>query len=131
VVIEERLDGEEFSLQSFCDGKHVKHMVVVQDHKRASEGDTGPNTGGMGSYSCENHSLPFLLPDQLREAQAINEAVAGALLKETKQKYKGVLYGGFMVTRDGIRLIEYNARFGDPEALNVLSLLRTDLVDVC
>ena len=131
VIIEEKLDGEEFSLQSFCDGTHVRHMVVVQDHKRAADGDTGPNTGGMGSYSCANHSLPFLSPHHLREAQSINEAVAGALFKQTKKRYKGILYGGFMATRSGVRLIEYNARFGDPEALNVLSVLRTDLVDIC
>ena len=131
VVIEEKLDGEEFSLQSFCDGTHVKDMVIVQDHKRVGEGDTGPNTGGMGSYSCENHSLPFLLPHHVEEASAINKAVAKALFDETGQKYKGILYGGFMVTKNGIRLLEYNARFGDPETLNVLSLLKTDFVDIC
>jgi phosphoribosylamine--glycine ligase len=131
VVIEEKLDGEEFSLQSFCDGTEVKDMIVVQDHKRACEGDSGPNTGGMGSYTCENHSLPFLLPKHLEAASAINKAVAGALLKKTGQKYKGILYGGFMAARRGIVLLEYNVRFGDPETLNVLSLLKTDFVDVC
>jgi phosphoribosylamine--glycine ligase len=131
VVIEEKLDGEEFSLQSFCSGAQVKDMVVVQDHKRAGEGDTGPNTGGMGSYSDENLSLPFLLPEHLAAASAISRAISKALFDETGQKYKGILYGGFMLTRNGIRVLEYNARFGDPEALNVLSLLKTDLVDVC
>jgi len=131
VVIEEKLDGEEFSLQSFCDGTHVADMPVVQDHKRARAGDSGPNTGGMGSYSCENHSLPFLSRDDLRQASAINKLVAKALRKKTGEPYKGILYGGFMVTRTGVRLIEYNARFGDPEALNVLSLLKTDFADVC
>src|SRR5205814_9687027 len=91
VVIEERLDGEEFSLQSFCSGTQVKDMVVVQDHKRAGEGDTGPNTGGMGSYSCADHSLPFLRDSHVRDASAINAAVAGALLKETGHKFKGIL----------------------------------------
>lgn len=132
VVIEEKLDGEEFSLQSFCDGTHVKDMPVVQDHKRAYAGDTGPNTGGMGSYSCEDHSLPFLSPDELQQASNINKLVAEALRKDfPDDPYKGILYGGFIATRKGIRLIEYNARFGDPEALNVLSLLKTDFVDVC
>src|SRR5439155_12027564 len=131
VLIEEKLEAEEFSLQSFCDGTHLKHMPPIQDHKRAHAGDTGPNTGGMGSYSCEDHGLPFLQPQDLDQAKVINEAVANALFRETKWKYKGILYGGFMVTRGGIRLLEYNARFGDPEALNVLSLLETDLVDVC
>lgn len=132
VVIEEKLDGEEFSLQSFCDGEHVKHMPVVQDHKRAQAGDTGPNTGGMGSYSCEDHSLPFLSSDDIHQAHDVNERVAQALREDyPNEPYKGILYGGFMATRDGVRLIEYNARFGDPEALNVLSLLKTDFVDVC
>jgi phosphoribosylamine--glycine ligase len=131
VVIEERLDGEEFSLQSFCDGVHVADMVLVQDHKRAFDGDRGPNTGGMGSYSCADHGLPFLSEKDRRAARAINAAVARAIAKETGEPYKGILYGGFMVTRDGVRLIEYNARFGDPEALNVLSLLTTDLADIC
>jgi phosphoribosylamine--glycine ligase len=131
VVIEEKLDGEEFSLQSFCDGEHVVDMVVVQDHKRAHEGDRGPNTGGMGSYSCADHRLPFLSAEDVRQASAINAAVARALLAETGQRYRGILYGGFMVTGKGLRLIEYNARLGDPEALNVLPLLKTDLADVC
>lgn len=131
VIIEEQLDGEEFSLQSFCDGSHVRDMPVVQDHKRALEGDKGPNTGGMGSYSCEDHLLPFLLPEHVQQASAINIAVARALWKETGQKYKGILYGGFMVTARGIRLLEYNARFGDPETMNVVSLLSTDLIDIC
>jgi phosphoribosylamine--glycine ligase len=131
VVIEERLDGEEFSLQSFCDGSDLADMVVVQDHKRAYDGDLGPNTGGMGSYSCRDHRLPFLTEEHRRAASAINAAVAAAIAHDTGEKYKGILYGGFMLTRDGVRLLEYNARFGDPEALNVLSLLKTDLVDIC
>jgi phosphoribosylamine--glycine ligase len=131
VVIEEKLEGEEFSLQSFCDGINTADMVIVQDHKRAHEGDTGPNTGGMGSYSCPDHSLPFLRLDQVKEASSINSAVARALIAETGQKFKGILYGGFMLTANGVRLLEYNARFGDPETMNVLSLLETDLVDIC
>ncbi len=75
VVIEEKLDGEEFSLMSFCDGTNVKDMVVVQDHKRLGEGDTGPNTGGMGSYSCEDHRLPFLSQEHIQEASRINKLV--------------------------------------------------------
>ena len=94
-------------------------------------GDSGDNTGGMGSYSCADHSLPFLLPHHVREASAINAAVASALLKETGQKYKGILYGGFMAGPKGIHLLEYNARFGDPETMNVLSIMETDLVDIC
>src|ERR1051326_5805412 len=76
-------------------------------------------------------TLPFLRENHVRDASAINAAVAGALLKETNHKFKGILYGGFMATKNGIRLLEYNARFGDPETMNVLSLLETDLVDIC
>lgn len=131
VVIEERLEGEEFSLQSFCDGEHVVDMPVAQDHKRAFEGDRGPNTGGMGSYSCEDHGLPFLTAADVRAASAINAAVARALRAEVGEPYRGILYGGFMATRDGVRVVEYNARLGDPEALNVLALLETDLAEIC
>src|SRR5882672_3573395 len=131
IVVEERLEGEEFSLQSLSDGKTLVHTPVVQDHKRALEGDRGPNTGGMGSYSCADHKLPFLTSEQIKEAQSINERVAEAIREDTKEPYRGVLYGGFMATRDGVRLIEYNARFGDPEALNVLRLLENDFASVC
>ena len=130
VVIEERLEGEEFSFQSFCDGRHVKHMIPVQDHKRARNGDCGPNTGGMGSYSCEDHLLPFLNREHIEEAGRINENVARALRDKIGDEYKGILYGGFMLTKDGLRVIEYNARFGDPEIMNVLPLLETDFIDV-
>lgn len=132
VVIEEKLDGEEFSFQSLCDGQHVVDTVAVQDHKRAYDGDNGPNTGGMGSYSCEDHSLPFLSKIHIQEASKINAAVAEAIRNELGGNgFKGVLYGGFMVTRNGLKLLEYNARFGDPEAMNVLPLLKNDFIDVC
>ncbi len=130
-LIEEKLDGEEFSLMSFCDGKHLIHMPPVQDHKRAFIGDTGPNTGGMGSYSGPGGSLPFLTPEDIAAAQAINNATIQALREECGAEYLGLLYGGFMATAQGIRLLEYNARFGDPEALNVLPLLAADLVEIC
>ena len=131
VVIEERLEGEEFSFQSFCDGQHVVDTIPVQDHKRARNGDQGPNTGGMGSYSCEDHLLPFLTREHIEEASRINAAVARALLDETGEEYKGILYGSFMLTKNGLRVIEYNARFGDPEIMNVLPVLDTDFIDVC
>jgi len=130
-LIEEKLVGEEFSLMSFVDGKVCKHMPIVQDHKRAYEGDTGPNTGGMGTYSFGNHSLPFLNEKDINEAQKTNELVAKQLFKETGTPYVGILYGGFMLTRDGVKVIEYNARFGDPEAMNVLSILESDFLSVC
>ncbi len=130
-LIEEKLVGEEFSLMSFVDGKVCKHMPVVQDHKRAYEGDTGPNTGGMGTYSFGNHSLPFLNEKDINEAQKTNELVAKQLFEETGTPYVGILYGGFMLSRDGVKVIEYNARFGDPEAMNVLSILESDFLSVC
>ncbi|MDC0526703.1 phosphoribosylamine--glycine ligase [Euryarchaeota archaeon] len=130
-VIEEKLYGEEFSLMSFCDGSKLSHMPTIQDHKRAYENDIGPNTGGMGSYSDSNHSLPFLNDNEIAAAREINEQVASALLRHTGIEYKGILYGGFMATKNGIKLIEYNARFGDPEAMNLLSLLDTDFASVC
>ena len=131
-LIEEKLVGEEFSLMSFVDGKVCKHMPVVQDHKRAYEGDTGPNTGGMGTYSFGNHSLPFLSTKKdINEAQKTNELVAKQLFEETGTPYVGILYGGFMLTRDGVKVIEYNARFGDPEAMNVLSILESDFLSIC
>ena len=119
-LIEQKFYGEEFSLMSFCDGINIQHMPVVQDHKRAYENDTGPNTGGMGTYSDLNHSLPFLDSTDLDTAK-INEMTMLALKEETGMDYMGVLYGGFMAVKDGVRLIEYNARFGDP-AMNVLSI---------
>ena len=130
-LIEEKFIGEEFSLMSFCDGTNIKHMPAVQDHKRAYDGDLGPNTGGMGSYSDQNHSLPFLKDSDIIESQNINRETLKALKEHFKEDYKGILYGGFMATANGIKLIEYNARFGDPEAMNVLSILKTDLVEIC
>lgn len=129
-VIEEKLIGEEFSLMSFCDGEYLVHMPPVQDHKRAYENDTGPNTGGMGSYNDANQTLPFLTNNDIDSAKAINIATARALKKEFGIGYKGILYGGFIATAEGVKLIEYNARFGDPEAMNVLSLLQSDLIDI-
>ncbi|MBT3589231.1 MAG: phosphoribosylamine--glycine ligase [Candidatus Marinimicrobia bacterium] len=130
-VIEEKFIGEEFSLMSFCDGDTLKHMPAVQDHKRAYNDDTGPNTGGMGTYSDANHSLPFLSNDDISEAHNINIKTAKAVKDKFGVGYKGILYGGFMATANGVKLIEYNARFGDPEAMNVLSLLESDFIDIC
>lgn len=131
VVLEEKLVGVEFSLLSFVSGTKVVDMPAVQDHKRAYEGDTGPNTGGMGTYSDANHSLPFLSLSDIERAKEINRLTAAALEKECGEGFRGILYGGFIAVKDGVRLIEYNARFGDPEALNILPLLKTDFVDIC
>lgn len=131
VVIEEKLEGEEFSLQCFCDGLNVAPMPPVRDHKRRFMDDNGPNTGGMGSYSCACHLLPFLTPDELNQAVEIIRLTLKALTLETGQRYKGIIYGSFMVTAQGVKLIEFNARFGDPEGINVLSIMETDFLEVC
>lgn len=133
-VVEEKLTGVEFSLMSFVSGTQVVDMPAVQDHKRAYNGDTGPNTGGMGTYSDANHSLPFLTEKDLTRASEINRITAEALMEECPEHaegYHGVLYGGFIAVKDGVKVIEYNARFGDPEALNVLPLLSSDFVEIC
>lgn len=130
VVVEEKLVGQEFSLMSFVDGKHLAHMPIIQDHKRVGVNDQGPNTGGMGSYTMPDHSLPFITQHDIEQAQHVSELVVAAMAQEFNVEYKGILYGGFMAVRNGVKLIEYNARFGDPEAMNLLSLLETDFVEI-
>jgi phosphoribosylamine--glycine ligase len=125
VVLEERLLGEEFTVQALVANGDVRVTPAVQDHKRAYEGDEGPNTGGMGSYSDATLELPFIDEDDYLDAVTVLEATVAAL-----DDYKGVLYGQFMLTADGIKVVEFNARFGDPEATNTLPVLNTDFVDV-
>jgi phosphoribosylamine---glycine ligase len=131
VVLEEKLIGQEFSLISLVDGETVLDTPAIQDHKRVNVGDTGPQTGGMGTISDERNSLPFLTAEDLTIAHDITERVMKAMEQELGEKFIGVMYGGFIVTKRGIKLIEYNARFGDPEALNILPILKTDFLDVC
>ncbi|HOZ60947.1 MAG TPA: phosphoribosylamine--glycine ligase [Smithellaceae bacterium] len=131
VIVEEKFDGEEFSLQCLCDGKTVVGTPLVQDHKRRFDGDKGPNTGGMGSYSLPDHSMPFLKSSDIEAGLEITRQVVAALSKETGSPYKGIMYGGFIATKNGVKLLEYNARFGDPEAMNILPLLKTDFVEIC
>jgi phosphoribosylamine--glycine ligase len=130
-VIEEKLVGQEFSLLCFCDGQRLVPMPIVQDHKRAYVDDEGPNTGGMGSYSLASHRLPFLSDKDIGTAMHINESIITALTYEYHEAYIGILYGSFMATKKGVQLIEFNARFGDPEALNVLAILESDFVTIC
>ena len=129
VIIEEKLIGEEFTLQIFSDGRNLAGMPLVQDFKRAYEGDLGPNTGGMGSYSMENHLLPFLTKEDYTKAMKIMEDIIAAMRREGRI-YKGIIYGQFMLTTEGPKIIEVNCRFGDPEAMNVLSILKTNFVDI-
>ncbi|MES2218692.1 MAG: phosphoribosylamine--glycine ligase [Pseudomonadota bacterium] len=130
-VIEEKLVGQEFSLMCFCDGTRLVPMPIVQDHKRAYVDDLGPNTGGMGSYSLPNHSLPFLSEKDLTTAHRINQGIITSLTAEYREPYVGFLYGSFMATKNGVQLIEFNARLGDPEALNVLAILQSDFLAIC
>lgn len=125
VVIEEYLTGPECSLLVFTDGETTLPMATAQDHKRALEGDTGPNTGGMGVYS----PVPIVRLDEYDEMLAIMErTVAG--IRDEGIDYRGVLYGGFMLTDEGPKVLEYNARFGDPETQVILPRLETDLFEV-
>jgi phosphoribosylamine---glycine ligase len=126
IILEERLIGEEFTLQAFVDGTHLVPMPLVQDHKRAFDGDNGPNTGGMGSYTMPDHMLPFVTKTEYTRALGIMLSTVEALAR-TGHPFKGILYGQFMNTAHGPKVIEFNARFGDPEAMNVLSLLTSDL----
>jgi phosphoribosylamine--glycine ligase len=129
-LVEEKLVGEEFSLQAFCDGHSLMPAPIAQDHKRAYEGDKGPNTGGMGSYSEASHRLPFLAEDDFAGAlQTMRQTVAAMASRGTP--FKGVLYGGFMATKDGPKLLEFNVRFGDPEAMNILPILEDDFLETC
>ncbi|WP_226481869.1 phosphoribosylamine--glycine ligase [Natrinema amylolyticum] len=125
IVLEERLIGEEFTVQAFVANGEFRTAPAVQDHKRAYEGDEGPNTGGMGSYSDATDELPFMTESDYEDAVSIIEATVDAL-----DDYRGILYGQFMLTTTGPRVVEFNARFGDPEAMNTLPVLETDFLDV-
>ena len=126
VVVEEFLTGPEFSFMCFVDGEKVWPMTVSQDHKRAFEGDKGPNTGGMGAYS----PVPLVTDDDIEfSLEKIMKPVAAGMVAEGRT-FKGVLYGGLMKTPTGVKVIEFNCRFGDPETEVVLPRLESDIYDV-
>ena len=126
VVVEDFLTGPEFSLMCFVEGENVYPMPVAQDHKRAFDGDKGPNTGGMGAYT----SLPFITEEDLEFAmEKVMRPTAKAMVAEGCP-LTGVLYGGLMKTPDGVKVIEFNARFGDPETEVVLPLIDSDIANV-
>lgn len=129
-LIERKEVGEEFSLQAFSDGKNIVPMPLVQDYKRLLEGDEGPNTGGMGSFSDVDHMMPFIEKSDYEVAEEIMDKTVKAMSAEGAP-FKGILYGAFIATAQGIRVLEYNVRFADPEGMNVLPLLETDFVEVC
>jgi phosphoribosylamine---glycine ligase len=124
VVIEEFLDGEEASFFALCDGETAIPLATAQDHKRAFDGDKGPNTGGMGAYS------PAPNIDAAMSGRIMNDIIAPTMraMKAMGAPYKGVLYAGLMITQQGPKLIEYNARFGDPETQVLMPRLMSDLV---
>ena len=126
VVIEEYLEGPEFSLLCFVNGTDVYPMPVAQDHKRAFDGDEGPNTGGMGAYT----ELPFITEEDLQYAMDKVMRPTAAAMVEEGCSFCGVLYGGLMKTKNGIKVIEFNARFGDPETEVILPRMTSDICQV-
>ena len=126
VVIEAFMEGEEASLLAFTDGKTIRPMVSSQDHKRAYDGDKGPNTGGMGTYA----PAPVMTKDMVEQAtEKILKPMIAAMAKEGRP-YQGCLYAGLMITEEGPKVVEFNARFGDPETQVILPLLKGDLVKI-
>src|SRR5918997_153648 len=126
VVLEEFLEGEELSLLALCDGERAVPLAPAQDYKRIFDGDEGPNTGGMGSYS----PVPGIDADH---AEVLARAIHQPIVDELRRRgtpYHGILYAGLMMTADGPSVLEFNCRFGDPETQAVLPRLRSDLLDV-
>ncbi|MFZ5817334.1 MAG: phosphoribosylamine--glycine ligase [Bacillota bacterium] len=126
VVIEEYMEGEEVSVLAFCDGRSIRQMVSAQDHKRIGEGDTGPNTGGMGTYA----PVPAYTPEIARTVQKRILEPTIAEMARRGAPFVGCLFTGLMLTKDGPKVVEFNCRFGDPETQVVLPLLQNDLLEV-
>ncbi len=127
VVPEEFLEGEELSLLALCDGENVVPLAPAQDYKRIFDGDEGPNTGGMGSYS----PVPGFGPAEVEEiVDAVHRPIVAAMARRGRP-FHGVLYAGLMIGADGPKVLEFNVRFGDPETQAVLPRLRSDLLDLC
>jgi phosphoribosylamine--glycine ligase len=127
VVLEEYLDGEELSLLALCDGENVIPLAPAQDYKRIGDGDRGPNTGGMGSYS----PVPGFDSDRVEQIAGMVHRPIVDLLGRRGTPFHGVLYAGLMLTADGPKVLEFNCRFGDPETQAVLPRLRSDLLELC
>ncbi|MCK4401779.1 phosphoribosylamine--glycine ligase, partial [bacterium] len=126
IMIEECLVGEEASILAFCDGESFIPMVASQDHKAIYDGDNGPNTGGMGAYS----PAPVVNEDMMK---TVSSRVFQPIINKMKEKgmpYKGILYAGIMITESGLKVLEFNVRFGDPETQVILPRLKTDLIDI-
>ncbi|MEM3342269.1 MAG: phosphoribosylamine--glycine ligase, partial [Thermoplasmata archaeon] len=129
VLIEEKVYGEEFTVMAFTDGKTVIPMPPVHEYKRALEDDLGQNTGGMGAITSETGYLPYLSEESYIKAAQIIQQMIGACAAE-KHPYKGIIYGQFMETKEGPRVIEFNVRFGDPETMNVMAMLNSPLIPI-
>lgn len=132
VIVEEKLEGEEFSLQFVSDGEHLVTTPVVRDYKRAFDWDLGPNTGGMGSYKDRGDLLSFMKESDWRESLEIGEKIHEGLKRSEKNSsVRGVLYMAYITTKNGVKVLEINSRWGDPEVMNILPILKDDFVDVC
>lgn len=130
IIIEEKIEGEEFTLQCFVHGDHIIPTPAVQDFKKLLPGEKGPNTASMGSYSQQGHLLPFMEEKDYEKALEIIRGTLDGFQKETGKICSGFLYGQFMLTANGVKLIEYNFRPGDPEWMNTVIILKNNLLDV-
>jgi phosphoribosylamine--glycine ligase len=126
IVIEEYLEGKEISVHAFCDGEHAVMFPASQDHKRIFDGDRGANTGGMGTIA----SIPWVTDVQMQEIKEKIVLPTLIALKKRGRSFKGILFPGIMITKDGPKVIEFNARFGDPETQSYMRILGTDLADI-
>ncbi len=131
VIIEKKIEGEEYTIQFFSDGKNLVPMPATRDYKLLNKGDTGLNTPGMGSYSCADHSLPFLSKQAQSKSIDIIEKIFKVLRDKYNEVFKGFLSGQYMITGDGVMLIEINVRPGDSEILNITPVLKTDFLEIC
>ena len=129
LVLEEYLEGEEFIQLSFCDGKNIVHCPVVKDFKKLDK-NLNVNTGSMGCIIQKENLFKNVLKKDINEGREYNKNVMTFLSKDDDYGYRGILYGSYISTQKGIKLIEYNARFGDPEVIPVLDLLETDLFEI-
>ncbi len=129
VIIQDKVEGREFTVMCLTDGKNIVPMPITFDYPYRYEEDKGPGTGGMGCMSYPNGLLPFLTKEDVEECANLMKKTIHYLNKDSLE-FTGVLYGGFFKTKDGIKFIEFNARFGDPEAINVLNALETPFIDV-
>lgn len=133
VIVEEKIEGEESSFQTFCDGKHLVPLPETRDYKRAFNGDKGPNTGGMGSYKNVSDTLPFMTKaDKKKEIEIVDKVFKELKKQATNTDLRGIpFYDAFIHTRGGPKILENNSRPGDPEVQNLLPILKNDFVDIC